>query len=141
MKKVFTGKLLLIVNVTTFFGDMYMTSYLLGIDLGTSACRAVIFTLEGKKISKASMEYPVYHPQPRWAEQKPLEWWNATVKVIQESIRKANIKGEEITGLSIASQREAIVPISKEGRELYNSIIWLDNRTIPQTEKNSKYNW
>ena len=135
MKKVFTGKLLLIVNVATFFGDMYMTSYLLGIDLGTSACRAVIFTLEGKKISEASMEYPVYHPQPRWAEQKPLEWWNATVKVIQESIRKANIKGEEITGLSIASQREAIVPISKEGRELYNSIIWLDNRTIPQTEK------
>jgi len=112
-----------------------MTPYLVGVDLGTSACKTVIFTLEGEKVSEALKEYPVYHPQPRWAEQKPLEWWNAAVETIKGNIKKAGINGDEITGLAVDSQREAVVPIGKKGEELYNSIIWLDNRTGPQTEQ------
>jgi len=109
--------------------------YLIGVDLGTSACKTVIFSLEGKKISEAQKEYPVYHPKPTWAEQKPREWWEAAAETIRESIRKAKIKSEEIMGLAVDSQREAVVPIGEDGEELYNSIIWLDSRTRPQTEE------
>ena len=112
-----------------------MTKYLIGVDLGTSACKTVIFSLEGKKISDAQREYPIYHPKPTWAEQKPLEWWKAAVETIRESIKKAGIKEDEIVGVSVDSQREAVVPISKEGKELYNSIIWLDGRTRLQAER------
>ncbi|MEM2970050.1 MAG: xylulokinase [Candidatus Bathyarchaeia archaeon] len=112
-----------------------MSSFLVGIDLGTSSCKTVIFNLDGKKVSEAQEEYPVYHPQPRWAEQKPQEWWNAALKTIQESLKKAHIQNGEIAGLSVTSQREAIVPIDKKGEELYNSIIWLDGRTISQAQK------
>jgi xylulokinase len=110
----------------------------MGIDLGTSACKTIIFSLEGKKISESLMEYPVYHPKPRWAEQKPSDWWNAAVKTIKKSLKKAQIKSNEIVGLSVDSQREAVVPIDKKGEELYNSIIWLDNRTGEQAEKIKK---
>ena len=109
--------------------------YLVGVDLGTSACKTVIFSLEGKKISEAQREYLVYHPRPTWAEQKPLEWWEAAAETIKESSRKAGIRSEEIIGLAVDSQREAVVPIGEDGQELYNSIIWLDGRTGPQTEK------
>jgi len=109
--------------------------YLIGVDLGTSACKTVIFSLEGKKISEAQKEYPVYHPKPTWAEQKPQEWWEAAAETIKESIRRARIRSEEIVGLSVDSQREAVVPIGKNGEELYNSIIWLDGRTRSQTEE------
>ncbi len=112
-----------------------MVSFLIGVDLGTSACKTVIFTLDGKKVSEAQKEYPVYHPQPRWAEQKPLDWWNAAAGTIRESLSKAGIRRDEIAGLSVDSQREAVVPIGRKGEELYNSIIWLDNRTGPQAEK------
>ena len=112
-----------------------MTKHLVGVDLGTSACKTVIFSLEGKKITEAQREYPIYHPKPTWAEQKPLEWWEATAETIRESIRKAGIKDDEIVGLSVDSQREAVVPISEDGEELYSSIIWLDGRTKPQTEE------
>jgi len=112
-----------------------MTMYLIGVDLGTSACKTVIFSLEGKKISEALKEYPVYHPKPTWAEQKPREWWEAAAETIKESVRKAGIRSEEIVGLSVDSQREAVVPIGENGEELYNSIIWLDGRTRPQTEE------
>ena len=109
--------------------------YLVGVDLGTSACKTVIFSLEGKKTSEAQREYPVYHPRPTWAEQKPLEWWEAAAETIKESIRKAGIRSEEIIGLAVDSQREAVVPIGEDGKELYNSIIWLDGRTRIQTEE------
>jgi len=112
-----------------------MAQYLVGVDLGTSACKTVVFSLEGEKVSETQQEYAVYHPKPRWAEQKPLEWWNAAVKTIKESLRKAGMENDDIVGLSVDSQREAVVPISKRGRELYNSIIWLDNRTRPQAEE------
>jgi xylulokinase len=112
-----------------------MAPYLMGVDLGTSACKTVIFTLEGEKVSETLKEYPVYHPQPRWAEQKPSEWWHVAAETIRESLKKAAIKGDEIAGLAVDSQREAVVPIGKNGEELYNSIIWLDNRTGPQTEE------
>jgi len=109
--------------------------YLIGVDLGTSACKTVIFSLEGKKISDAQREYLIYHPKPTWAEQKPMEWWEAAAETIKKSIRKAGIRGEEILGLAVDSQREAVVPIGENGEELYNSIIWLDGRTRPQTEE------
>ncbi len=112
-----------------------MPSLLMGIDLGTSSCKTVIFDLDGKKVSEAQEEYPVYHPQQRWAEQKPQEWWNAAVKTIKESLKKARDQNGEIAGLSVTSQREAVVPINKKGEELYNSIIWLDGRTVSQARK------
>ncbi len=112
-----------------------MATYLVGVDLGTSACKTVVFTLEGRKVSEALKEYPVYHPQPSWAEQKPSEWWHAAAETIKENIEKAGIRSDEIAGLAVDSQREAVVPINKKGEELYNSIIWLDNRTEPQAEE------
>jgi len=109
--------------------------YLIGVDLGTSSCKTVIFSLEGKKISEAQKEYPVYHPRPTWAEQKPQEWWEAAAETIRECIKKAKIRCEEIVGLAVDSQREAVVPIGRDNDVLYNSIIWLDGRTRPQAEK------
>ncbi|MDW8048336.1 MAG: xylulokinase [Nitrososphaerota archaeon] len=112
-----------------------MSQYLVGVDLGTSACKTVVFSLDGRKISESTREYPILHPQPGWAEQKPSDWWKAAAETIRESLHRAKLKPEEIIALSVASQREAVVPIGKNGKELYNSIIWLDNRTRPQADR------
>ncbi len=112
-----------------------MAPYLIGIDLGTSGCKTVAFNLEGEKAVEAFREYPVYHPKPRWAEQCPTEWWSAVVETVRECLTKSGIETNSIVGLSVDSQREAIVPIGKNGAELYNSIIWLDQRTGAQAEK------
>ncbi|MGQ9691727.1 MAG: FGGY-family carbohydrate kinase, partial [Thermoproteota archaeon] len=107
--------------------------YIMGIDLGTSSCKTIIFTLDGKKVSSASKEYPIIHPQPEWAEQSPLDWWKAVAETVRKTLIKGSINSSDIIGLAIASQREAVVPIRGKG-VLHNAIIWLDNRTFPQTE-------
>ena len=48
-----------------------MKSYLLGIDIGTSACKVAVFDKEGKVLAAANGDYPVYYPQEGWAEQNP----------------------------------------------------------------------
>ena len=48
-----------------------MKSYLLGIDIGTSACKVAVFDRNGKVLAAASGDYPVYYPQEGWAEQNP----------------------------------------------------------------------
>ena len=48
-----------------------MKSYLLGIDIGTSACKVAVFDKEGKVLAASNGDYPVYYPQEGWAEQNP----------------------------------------------------------------------
>ncbi|HDI75260.1 MAG TPA: xylulokinase [Thermoprotei archaeon] len=114
---------------------VYKPPYLLGIDSGTSACKAVLFTLDGKIVGKASVQHKIYYPQADWAEQDPEDWWRAASQAIKTLLKETGVKGEDIIGVSVDSQREAVVPLDKEGKVLYRSIIWLDNRTIPQQRK------
>ena len=51
-----------------------MADLLLGIDIGTSACKAAVFTLDGQVAAQCSEEYEVFYPQPGWAEQNPDDW-------------------------------------------------------------------
>ena len=52
-----------------------MKPYLLGIDIGTSACKVAVFEKSGTVVAAANGDYPVYYPKEGWAEQDPEEWW------------------------------------------------------------------
>ena len=55
-------------------------AYLIGVDLGTSGTKTVIFDEAGTPLASKTVEYPLYQPQNGWAEQDPLDWWNASVE-------------------------------------------------------------
>ena len=63
--------------------------YLLGIDLGTSGTKTVLFDQHGKGICSATVEYPLYQPQNGWAEQDPKDWYNAAVSTIHTVLFRA----------------------------------------------------
>ena len=105
-----------------------MKSYLLGIDIGTSACKVAVFDRTGKVLAAASGDYPVYYPQEGWAEQNPEEWWNAVCRASKETIQKADIKPDEIAGIGIDGQSWSAIAIDKEGKVLTNTPIWMDTR-------------
>ena len=72
-----------------------MADLLLGIDIGTSACKAAVFTLDGQVAAQCSEEYEVFYPQPGWAEQNPDDWWKAVCASIQR-IGQQGIPLEEV---------------------------------------------
>ena len=57
--------------------------YLLGIDVGTSGTKTVLFDEKGNVIASESYEYPLYQPQNGWAEQNPADWWNAAKSTVK----------------------------------------------------------
>ncbi|NLC68210.1 MAG: xylulokinase, partial [Clostridiaceae bacterium] len=79
-------------------------SYLLGIDIGTSGTKTVLFDETGQTIASSLKEYPMYQPNVGWAEQDPEDWWVATYTSIKEVIGKSGTKTEDIKGVGLSGQ-------------------------------------
>lgn len=110
-------------------------AYLLGIDIGTSGTKTVLFDTKGNTIASALGEYPMDQPQIGWAEQDPQDWWRATADTIREVIQKTGIKPEEIKGIGLSGQMHGLVLLDKEYKVLRPSIIWCDQRTEKECEQ------
>jgi len=102
---------------------------LCGIDIGTSATKALLCTAKGQVLATASAEYPVYAPRPGWSEQEPTDWWKATVKAIAAVCRKAKKKPDQITGIGLSGQMHGSVFVDKAGKSLRRALLWNDQRT------------
>jgi xylulokinase len=102
--------------------------YLLGIDAGTTAFKAVLFDQNGKEIATAAHEYELnYHGADR-VELDAEKYWEACKMVIRIILSKWPGQVADIKALAIASQGETLIPVDREGRPLRQAIVWLDNR-------------
>jgi len=106
--------------------------YLIGIDIGTSGTKAVLFDLAGNTVADALIEYPLYQPKNGWAEQDPEDWWNATVEAIRAIVSTAGAKPEEILGVGLSGQMHGLVMLDEADRVIRRSIIWCDQRTAAE---------
>jgi xylulokinase len=113
--------------------DSSMSSYLLGIDVGTSGTKALLIdTANGAVKASAMTEYPMFTPQPLWAEQNPADWWAATVSSIRSILRSDRIQAKQIMGIGLTGQMHGLVLLDKYGRLLRPCIMWNDQRTGAQ---------
>ena len=82
--------------------------YLIGVDIGTSGTKTVLFDENGNKIRSKTVEYPMYQPKNGWAEQNPEDWYNAvyeTLKYVSDGIENENDKICGIIRFRIARAR------------------------------------
>lgn len=110
-------------------------NYFIGIDIGTTGVKAVLMDVNGIVVTTATNEYPMFTPQPLWAEQNPEDWWNATCKSISEVINKANINSSDIKGIGLTGQMHGLVTIDSNGKVLYPCIMWNDQRTSEECKE------
>ncbi|MCL2034206.1 MAG: xylulokinase [Oscillospiraceae bacterium] len=106
--------------------------YLIGIDLGTSGTKTVLFDESGKSIASATVEYPLIQPKNGWAEQDPADWWDACVKTLKQVMEKSGISAGDVAGIGISGQMHGLVLLDANGEVLRNSIIWCDGRTTAE---------
>lgn len=102
-------------------------SYFVGIDVGTSATKAALFDEVGSIIATESEEYELIQPNNGWAEQRPLDWKNASINTLKEVVSKVDAK--EVKGVGVSGQMHGLVLLDKDSKPLCNSIIWCDQRT------------
>ena len=110
-------------------------NYLIGIDLGTSATKTVLFDENGTVIASASKEYPMYQPQNGWAEQKPEDWKEAALETIARVVKESGVDKDEIKGIGISGQMHGLVMLDENNEVIRPSIIWCDQRTAKECEE------
>jgi xylulokinase len=97
----------------------------LGLDIGTSGCKAVVYSAEGEVLASAAREYALRHPKPGWAELDAEEVWRHCAACIRECAARA---GSPVQALSFCSQGEAIVAVDAQGVALSPAMVSSDIR-------------
>jgi len=106
--------------------------YLIGIDLGTSGTKTVLFSEDGIAICSATEEYPLYQPHNGWAEQDPNDWWNACIGTVRKVLADSGVNPKDISGIGFSGQMHGLVMLDEGGNVVRNSIIWCDGRTADE---------
>ena len=109
--------------------------YVIGVDIGTSGTKTVLFDEKGNAVSSFLVEYPLYQPKIGWAEQDPEDWWNATYTSINSVIKQSGVNPADIKGIGLSGQMHGLVMLDKDGNVLRKSIIWCDQRTTAEADE------
>lgn len=105
-----------------------MKHQLLGIDIGTSACKIAVFDEDGTVLAQSNQPYKVYYPESGWVEQNAQEWWDAICAGIREVLSSDGVSADCIKGIGVDGQSWSAIPVDRERNVLCNTPIWMDTR-------------
>ncbi|MEN6385853.1 MAG: FGGY family carbohydrate kinase, partial [Phycisphaerales bacterium] len=103
----------------------------LGIDIGTSGVKAVVFSETGQILSSAHQEYPTYSLQPGWFDLDPHEVVASSKAVISKVSAKVR-NSDSVRSIGISSQGEAFTVLDKDDKFLCNAMVSFDTRSQKQ---------
>jgi len=102
----------------------------IGLDVGTSAVKALALDEAGTVLARHEVGYPLAMPHPGWAEQDPEDWWRAA-----EAALAAVADGDEIAGIGLSGQMHGLVALDAGGRVIRPAILWNDQRTQAECDE------
>jgi xylulokinase len=108
-------------------------SYLLGIDVGSTNLKAVLFATDGRMVAKREVPTECFHPDPAhpdWAVWQPEQIWTGIAQSVRAVV--ASLDGGEVLGVAVTGMGMDGVPIDRGGKWLYPFISWHCPRTAPQ---------
>lgn len=105
-----------------------MDHLLLGIDVGTTAVKAALFTLDGRLQATHSSAHKTDYVRPNWVEQQPEAWWEATCAAVQGVLNSVPSARDRVLGLAVSSQAPTLLALNREGEPLRPALIWMDRR-------------
>jgi xylulokinase len=110
-------------------------AYLLGIDVSTTATKALLIDESGAMVGVAAQEYGFDTPQPRWSEQDPALWWHGAVTSIRQLLHETGIDPAAVAGVGLTGQMHGLVLLDEAGVVLRPAILWNDQRTASQCDE------
>lgn len=100
-----------------------MNRVAVGIDVGTSAVKAVAVSEGGDVVARREIPYRLSTPQLGWSEQDPEDWWRAT----QDAL--SGLVSGEVAGIGLSGQMHGLVALDRSGAVIRPAILWNDQRT------------
>lgn len=102
------------------------TDIILGLDVGTTAAKASLFSMDGTVRLTASREYPLLNPQPGWHVQSPDEVARGVLAAIRDAV--ARVDASRIIGISISTAMHGLIGLDAELRPVTELLTWADSR-------------
>lgn len=112
---------------------MNQSKYMLGVDIGTTSTKAVLYRETGEIIAQASHGYDLYTPDVFTAEQDPLEIFMAVKLSIKQAM--AGAAAEDLTLISFSSAMHSVIGMDQGGLPVTPCITWADNRSAEWTKR------
>lgn len=104
-----------------------MTNFMLGLDIGTTSTKAVLFSENGEVIQQENIGYPLYTPDISTAEQNPEEIFQAVLKAISNIT--AQHPEKQLMFISFSSAMHSVIAMDENDQPLTPCITWADNRS------------
>ena len=114
---------------------MAQADLLLGIDIGTGGCKAILIDAAGSVLGSVTTDYPLSTPRPLWSEQDPGDWWQGTVSSIKGVLGQAGVEAGRVAAVGLTGQMHGLVLLDASGEVLRPAILWNDQRSSDQCDE------
>src|SRR5699024_9112422 len=109
--------------------DLDAARYMLGVDIGTTSTKAVLYTETGTIVAEENNGYPLHTPTFLTAEEDPVEIFHAVLLSIGNVMRKSGIDAEALSFISFSSAMHSVIAMNKVDEPITKCITWADNRS------------
>lgn len=109
--------------------------YFLGIDVSTTATKALLIGEDGSVAGAAATEYSFETPKPLWSEQAPSLWWDGAVNSIRKVLSDSDASAADVAGIGLTGQMHGLVLLDEAGNVLRPAILWNDQRTAAECDE------
>jgi xylulokinase len=100
-----------------------------GIDVGTTALKAIAVAPDGEVLERREVSYPASTPKPGWSEQDPDDWWKAAKEALD------GLGGDDVAGVGLSGQMHGLVALDSDQRPIRPAILWNDQRTARECQE------
>jgi len=111
-----------------------MAHYFIGLDAGSSVCKAAIFDKQGRQLAEAARRMIINRPYPGWSELDPQNCWRIVLEVIKEAVAMSGVKKHEFSGIGLTAAMVGAWAVNENGEALRPGILWEDSRATPLIE-------
>ena len=108
-----------------------MTAVVVGVDIGTTSTKAVVFTPDGRVTGHHAVDYPLARPEPGAAEQDPVQIFAAVLDSVAGALRRSAAAPADVLCVSFSAAMHSLILIDAAGEPLTPSFTWADNRAAP----------
>lgn len=108
--------------------------YLIGIDVGTTGTKSLLFTEQGTLITTAYRGYDLINEKPGYAEQDPSDWYQAVAETVRQCLTGME-DPSQVTAVSISAQGGTMIAVDRDGNPVRRAVSWLDRRAKREAEQ------
>ena len=107
-----------------------MNEVLLGVDVGTASVKGTVLDFQGNVLFQTSVDLPPVKIEGNTAQADPHSWWSAFKALLNQTYSK--LQPDSIKSVCVGGQGPSLVPVSRDGSPLFDSLIWMDRRATDE---------